>query len=293
MDNLKKFETQAQYEAATLSYPNVSWIVSGDTVHYVKEKSTFSGLTVYYNVADISEPTQLFNDGSGGSGSGSGGGGGVLPSAMKIDGAEVEVTNSYQFSTTGEHIVQFSFEENTIPNKCFNENADVTKVEIGGAITSINNEAFYVCYNLTSLTIGSGVTSIGDNAFGYCYRLTSATIGNGVTKIGSRAFIQCYRLTSCTIGTGVTTIGDYAFSGCTNLTSIEIPSGVTSIKEYAFNGCTSLTSITVNATTPPTLGSVVFTNTNDCPIYVPAASVNSYKAATNWRGYASRIQPIT
>ena len=37
--NLKKFETQAQYEAAqsTLGYPNVSWITSGDTLHYVKE----------------------------------------------------------------------------------------------------------------------------------------------------------------------------------------------------------------------------------------------------------------
>ena len=37
MDNLRKFQTEADYSAATLNYPAVSWVVSGDTVHYDKE----------------------------------------------------------------------------------------------------------------------------------------------------------------------------------------------------------------------------------------------------------------
>lgn len=37
MDNLRKFQTEADYTAATLNYPAVSWVVSGDTVHYDKE----------------------------------------------------------------------------------------------------------------------------------------------------------------------------------------------------------------------------------------------------------------
>ena len=37
MNNLKKFNTEADYSAATLNYPNVSWVVSGDTLHYAKE----------------------------------------------------------------------------------------------------------------------------------------------------------------------------------------------------------------------------------------------------------------
>ena len=36
MDNLRKFNTVADYQAATLNYPAVSWIVSGDTVHFDK-----------------------------------------------------------------------------------------------------------------------------------------------------------------------------------------------------------------------------------------------------------------
>lgn len=34
MNNLRKFTTEAEYSAATLNYPAVSWIVSGDTLHY-------------------------------------------------------------------------------------------------------------------------------------------------------------------------------------------------------------------------------------------------------------------
>jgi len=40
------------------------------------------------------------------------------------------------------------------------------------------------------------------------------------------------------------------------------------------------------------LGSFAFYNTNNCPIYVQADSVDAYKAATNWKTYASRIQAI-
>lgn len=35
-NNLRKFDNEAAYSAATLNYPAVSWVVSGDTVHYDK-----------------------------------------------------------------------------------------------------------------------------------------------------------------------------------------------------------------------------------------------------------------
>jgi hypothetical protein len=40
MNNLKKFATEADYSAATLNYPAVSWVVSGDTVHFDKTAPT-------------------------------------------------------------------------------------------------------------------------------------------------------------------------------------------------------------------------------------------------------------
>ena len=194
--------------------------------------------------------------------------------------------------------------------------SNLSDVEIGNCVTSIDQSAFFQCYSLTSVTIGSGVTTIGNSVFQNCYSLNNVSIPNSVTSIGSGAFYACSGLTridipdnvatindytfrygtslnSCTIGSGVTSIGIYSFEGCSSLRSIEIPKSVTSIGNYAFKGCSGLRSFTINRTTPPTLGTSVFANTNsNLVIYVPAESVNAYKSASGWSSYSSRIQPI-
>ena len=119
------------------------------------------------------------------------------------------------------------------------------------------------------------------------------------TTIGNATFLNCTVMTSVIISDSVTSIGsgawetNGAFRGCTSLTSVTIPNSVTSTGGYAFYQCTSLTSITSLNTTPPTLGFAALTNIPaDCAIYVPAASVNAYKAAGGWNDRASYIQAI-
>ena len=168
----------------------------------------------------------------------------------------------------------------------------LTNVTIGNGVTQIGNYAFYYCKALTDVTIPNSVTSIGNAAFSDCSGLTNVTIGNSVTSIGNSAFSYCSSLTSVTIGNGVTSIGNSAFYYCSDLMDVTIGNGVTSIVNHAFSGCSSLTSLTILATTPPTLNSSAFNNTNNCPIYVPAESVDAYKTATNWSAYADRIQAI-
>ena len=46
--------------------------------------------------------------------------------------------------------------------------------------------------------------------------------------------------------------------------------------------------MTIEAETPPTLGSEVFYNTNNCSIYVPCGTLDAYKTA--WSKYASQIK---
>lgn len=295
MNNLRKFTNEAEYTAATLNYPAVSWVTATDVVHFDKTAlAAFSGLTVYYNITDISQPTVLFN--GGGSGSGSGSGSGVLPSAMIIDDTAVEVTNTYQFSTTGEHIVNYSFADNQIQEHFLDDGSTgkfstVAKVEIGDAITSIGERAFQACSGITNVTIGGG--AVGNYAFYQCTNLTSVTIANGVTSIGTQAFVYCNNLTSVVVPDSVTSIGNYALS-VPNLTSCVIGSGITSIGEGVFEDCENLypIGVTIYATTPPTLGFDAFTGTRGCPILVPSQSVNAYKTASNWSTYASRIQAI-
>ena len=121
--------------------------------------------------------------------------------------------------------------------------------------------------------------------------LTEFTVPEGVTKIRNCAFYACSSLTGITIPDSVTKIGDSAFYDCSNLTGITIPDGVTSIDYGAFYNSYNLRDMTVKATTPPTLGN------NALPyelktIYVPASSVDAYKAASGWSSFADKIQAI-
>ena len=200
----------------------------------------------------------------------------------------------------------------------------LTSVTIPDSVTTIGEGAFSNCSNLaefkgkfaadggrclikdntliayaeasgTTYAIPDSVTTIGYRAFAYCDRLTSVTIPDNVTTIGGCAFDSCRSLTSVTIPDSVTTIGGGAFFGCYSLTSVVIPSSVTTIGYEAFYYCSSLTSVYCKATTPPSLSDGVFKHYDNgyvkigCPIYVPAESVEEYKAATNWSDYAADI----
>ena len=178
---------------------------------------------------------------------------------------------------------------------------DVFEVYIGQCVTAIGNAAFRACTYLWKLGIPNSVTEIGGSAFRGCNspRFTELYIPNSVVTIGGTAFADCSHILELDIPDSVTSIGTGAFNGCSGATKLTIGTGITSIGEVAFGACTSLTSITIKATTPPTLGtdgsgsSHAFTNTNNCPIYVPAASVNTYKNARYWTAYADRIQSLS
>lgn len=183
----------------------------------------------------------------------------------------------------------------------FSQCRSLTSVTIPNSVTTIGGQAFWNCYNLPSIIIPNSVTSIGNVAFELCTSLTSVTFeqGSQLTTIVAGAFDICSGLTSIAIPDSVTSIGNAAFEACRSLTSVTIGSGVTSIGHDAFFGCVSLTSITITAVVPPTLGDrsgcsncAPFDETNDCPIYVPAASLNAYKTAEIWSRWESRIQAI-
>jgi hypothetical protein len=115
-------------------------------------------------------------------------------------------------------------------------------------------------------------------------------------------------LVSAEIGDLCTSIGTDAFLNCRSLTSVTIPDSVTFIGGGAFYNCVNLSSVTFESETPCDLGEWAFHEyfyDEDYEeesqlviwglhIYVPSASVNTYKTSSinGWYDYASIIQAI-
>lgn len=150
---------------------------------------------------------------------------------------------------------------------------------------------------LRTAIMEKGVTVYDSDLFStYPTRISQISMTAGDKDSLFRSILE-RNVTELEIPDGVKYIAPYRFYGITTLTSLTIPATVDTIGYFAFNGCSSLESITINAVNPPVLSSfgdgqttyLPFDDTNDCPIIVPVASVDAYKAANNWSAYADRI----
>lgn len=99
--------------------------------------------------------------------------------------------------------------------------------------------------------------------------------------------LQKQALTDIVISEG--TIQEQQYQGYKVLKSADVT--VTSIGNFAFKDCVQLETFICRTTTPPSLGSDVFTNTNlQLAIYVPTNNLDTYK--TNWSDYKDIIVPM-
>ena len=211
--------------------------------------------------------------------------------SVTIPNSVRRIENHAFYNCTGLTSVTIPKSVTNIGNYAFSDCTGLTSVTIGNSVISIGSGAFSDCTGLTSVTIPKSVTSIGDRAFDSCHGLTSVTIPNSVTSIGVKVFSHCSCLTSINIPNSVTSIGRVTFSGCTGLTSVTIPNNVRSIGEYAFYNCTGLTDLYCYAEKVPTTGSGVFRDApvSSATLHVPAASINAYKAADQWKAFGKIV----
>lgn len=169
----------------------------------------------------------------------------------------------------------------------------LTSVKLG-EITSIGSEAFRGCSALTSISDLSKLTTLGHTCFSYCSSLAQDIIIPNVATIERYTFQQS-GITRI-IAKGVQTIAFEVCKNCSSLQFVLLGSGVESIGSNAFAGCGAILAFVCQATTPPNLGAAnaLIVSTN-WPIYVPDASVETYKGTTNWNNTSivSRIKGIS
>ena len=174
-------------------------------------------------------------------------------------------------------------------------------------VTMIAEQAFIDREKITEVNIPASIKSIGDRAFEGCISLTSFNVSsenanfcseNGILFNKAKTTLLQYPPAKADAGysipDGVTKIGDRAFSDCNKLTVMTIPGSVTTIGIEALKSCTDLTELFVHAKTPPTVGTNAFMNVNlDIPVYVPAASLDTYKAAAGWKDFTNLQALVT
>lgn len=170
----------------------------------------------------------------------------------------------------------------------------MTSAATGPCVISVGENAFSGCTSLSSVTLDANTTGIANHAFDECRNLKNINLDN-VTHIDYSAFMHCESLESVSLPRA-RMIDDGVFRYCTSLVSVYIGSNIDTsgsfktIGSHAFFQCTNLTSLTINATTPPKIGTNILYGADNCIIYVPRNSVNTYKTASGWSSYADRIR---
>lgn len=194
--NLRKFATVADYQSAQLIKPAVSLIEATDGVFFDQKEvvPTFGGLTVKYNIETPNIEIGLFHGGgsstsSSDSGSGSGGGG-ALPTRMIVDGNEETPISTWRFETAGEHIVQYEFADNTVPEEFLDGIGVAKEVVVGTDIVGIRSTAFNVkltsatCLSTTPPSIAD-MSTFGGGGYGQSYPIYVPSSAENTYKTAS------------------------------------------------------------------------------------------------------------
>lgn len=193
--------------------------------------------------------------------------------------------------------------------------SSLQSITIPEGVTSIGASAFQGCGNAVfSVNVNNFAPT--DAVFMGCRRLTGtlniianeiphdAFSATGITSLfckankttrttGGGAFFSCQELARVEL-TDIKEIGSFTFNSCVALSLAIIGNTVTKIDSSAFLNCLSLERLVVKAATPPTLASDTLRGCSKLTaIYVPDEAVETYKAATNWIGYADKIQPLS
>lgn len=211
----------------------------------------------------------------------------------------------------------------TLGGFCFVSCTSLKSIDIPSSVTTLGESCFENCSSLSSINIPSSVNSIGFLCFVDCFGLKKMTVDeknevydsrdncnaiietatnqmvwgcvntvipNSVTSFGYACFGGS-KIESANIPSSVINLGEWTFAYCESLVEVTIPSSVTIIGEGCFQRCKSLKTMTCEI--PTVIEGNFFPETplDQATLYVPKASLDSYKSTYPWSGFGT-ILPI-
>lgn len=197
------------------------------------------------------------------------------------------------------------------PNLCNGITKDlITKIFFGRTRDTLGT-GFTALRNLEAIVLSNTIKYAANISMSY-WRLINTIVLNKISYLYNEAIsnsslkIICFSNTENTqtfnsnsfyntflknicIPNSVTTINRSLLYG-TALKFFYVPDTITTISEIALPN--TLVTLYLYPTIPPTIASNSITKNDYLKIYVPAESVEAYKAATNWSALADKIFPI-
>lgn len=161
---------------------------------------------------------------------------------------------------------------------------------IENANTTMGSTTFYQCYSLKAFVLPRQKIKVDGNTFFRCETIEALCINRAVQTIGASGTAECRALRRLFVAPEITSYEQSMFQFHKHSKFI-VKEGVTAIAASAFydNNCLKL--LKFLPTTPPTVA-----NANafggfpaTCVVEVPAASLETYKAATNYSGIAAQM----
>lgn len=183
--------------------------------------------------------------------------------------------------------------QDTLFESTFYSCNSLIRASIPYAVVYLGKYLFQNCSSLKRLCFPTRCTGIPDSCCQYCYSLEEVCMSSEPKSVGSSALQYCKSLKRISLPkTTFTTLATNAFQYCDSLVYFFIPKNVNTLPHNVFSSCYGMAVYDFTQhTSVPTLSSTnAFKNIpSDCIIKVPASLLNSWKAATNWSTYASKI----
>lgn len=100
---------------------------------------------------------------------------------------------------------------------CFEQNLNISSVEISAPIFNVSDFSFRGCRKLKSIQLPKTLKYIGNGAFLNCVQLEEVEIPEGVIHVGNGAFEGCKMLKKVKVPKTIGFMGENVFKGCPNV----------------------------------------------------------------------------